>query len=234
VNNLEILEKAIGYDFKDKKLLIQALTHPSVCEKVDTRDFLGDYQRLEFLGDAVLQLVLSHKLYLMFPEFPEGRLTVTRTELVKRKTLAKLGKDLNLGSFLVLGHGAEKSGGRIRDSIISDAFEAIIGAIFLDGGYRAVKKCILSLFDKLIHESANSSSEVNPKGALQEILQAESQVPPEYSIVNIHGPEHDRTFECVVKHMGIELGRGSGKRKKEAETQAALVALQNIRKSKKL
>ena len=189
-------------------------------------------QRLEFLGDAVLQLVLTQKLYEKFPAFDEGALTKARAKLVNRRTLAEHARALGLGAHLILSRGEETSGGRERASALADTFESLLGAIFLDGGFDAAREFILREFAADFGTLAESSGIENPKGELQELLQSRSPNAPEYQTVSATGPDHDRVFECVVQHEGVELARGRGKSKKAAESDAALAALKKLRESR--
>ena len=189
-------------------------------------------QRLEFLGDAVLQLVLTRELYEKFPAFDEGPLTKARAKLVNRRTLAEHARALGLGTHLILSHGEEMHGGRERASALADAFEALLGAIFLDGGFDAAREFVLREFSAAFGKLSVPPTIENPKGELQELLQAArpkrrntmSSPPP--------GPDHDRVFECAVQHAGVELARGRGKSKKAAESDAALAALKKLREEK--
>jgi ribonuclease-3 len=217
----------LGYKFRDEDLLRVALTHPSVAH--ESGGAQPHNQRLEFLGDAVLQLVLTHELYEKFPTFDEGPLTKARAKLVNRRALAERALALDLGAHLILSHGEETHGGRERPSALADAFEALLGAIFLDGGFEAVSKFILSEFGTAFGELGELPGIENPKGELQELLQARSPKAPEYHVVSAVGPDHDRIFECTVEHEGVELARGSGKSKKAAESDAALTALKKLR-----
>lgn len=222
------LQQRLGYKFRNLALLRLALTHPSVAHEQGAP--LQTNQRLEFLGDSVLQLVLSHRLYEQFPAFGEGPLTKTRARLVNRRSLAVHGRALDLGPHLILGRGEELHGGRERPSALADAFEAVLGAIYLDGGVVAAVEFVHREFAP---EFAAPAAEVpqieNPKGELQELLQARSPHAPQYQMVSITGPDHDRVFECTVHHEGAELARGRGKSKKEAESDAALQALEKLR-----
>lgn len=226
---LSELQARLGYRFRDEQLLERALTHPSVAQ--DQRIGTEDNQRLEFLGDAVLQLVLAHELHDKFPSADEGLLTKARAQMVNRHTLAAQGRHLDLGSHLRLSRGEELTGGRNRASAQADAFEAVVGAIYLDAGYEPVRAVVLRLFRKAFGELHIIPNLNNPKGELQELLQALSNEPPTYLLQSTVGPDHDRRFECSVLHRGIELGRGLGRSKKEAESQAALVALQTVAKA---
>jgi ribonuclease III len=227
VSNLAELQNRLGYNFRDENLLRLALTHPSVAHEGGVAS--EHNQRLEFLGDAVLQLVLTQKLYEKFPAFDEGVLTKARAKLVNRSTLAEHARALGLGAHLILSRGEETSGGRERSGALADAFESLLGAIFLDGGFEAAKEFILRGFENDFSALAEISGIENPKGELQELLQSRSPNAPEYQTVSATGPDHDRVFECTVQHEGIELARGQGKSKKAAESEAALAALKKLR-----
>ena len=234
------LQTRLGYPFRDEGLLRLALTHPSVAHEHGAPASGGDEapqrpahnQRLEFLGDAVLQLVLTHELYDKFSAFDEGPLTKARAKLVNRRTLAEHARELGVGTHLILSRGEETSGGRERASALADAFEALLGAIFLDGGFAAAREFILREFSAAFGKLSVLPTIENPKGELQELLQARSPESPQYHVVSATGPDHDRVFECIVQHNGVELARGSGKSKKAAETDAALAALKKLREEK--
>lgn len=218
---------SLGYQFRDENLLRLALTHPSVAHESGTAT--AHNQRLEFLGDAVLGLVLTQKLYEEFPGFDEGPLTKARAKLVNRQALAGRARSLGLGEHLILSRGEESSGGRERSSALADAYEALLGAIFLDGGFEAARKFILKEFSGAFDELAAHPLIENPKGELQELLQSRSAKAPEYQTVQISGSDHEPLFECAVFHDGAELARGKGKSKKAAESAAALVALEALK-----
>lgn len=222
------LQSQLGYHFRDLELLRLALTHPSVAHEQGVP--IQHNQRLEFLGDAVLQLVLTRELYRNFPAFGEGPLTKARAKLVNRRSLAEKGRSLGLGNYLILSRGEEMHGGRDRPSTLADAFEAVLGAIFIDGGFDAASSFLSSLFQDALGELSVIPILENPKGELQELLQARSAEAPEYRVVSASGPDHDRVFECTVRHAGVELARGVGKSKKAAESEAALAALTRLRK----
>ncbi|HEU6447163.1 MAG TPA: ribonuclease III [Verrucomicrobiae bacterium] len=223
------LQQRLGYQFRDESLLRLALTHPSVAHEAGTE--IQHNQRLEFLGDAVLGLVLSRALYEKFPDVDEGPLTKSRAKLVNRNTLAERARVIGIGAHLILSRGEETSGGRERLSALADAFEALLGAIFLDGGFDAAREVILREFENDFASLTEISGIENPKGELQELLQAKSPNAPEYQILSATGPDHNRDFECAVLHEGVELGRGRGKSKKAAESDAAMAALQKLRKT---
>ena len=227
MTTLAALQERLGYQFRDEGLLRLALTHPSVAHEAP--GCVQHNQRLEFLGDAVLSLVLTRELYDRFPTLGEGPLTKARAHLVNRRALANEARRLALGEHLVLSHGEESTGGRQRLSALADAYEALIGALFIDGGFDAVREFILRRFLDGFGALTEIPYLENPKGDLQERLQAESSEAPQYELTSVSGPDHDRVFECAVHHAGVELGRGEGKSKKEAESAAALAALKTLR-----
>ena len=227
MSDLAAFQVRLGYKFRDEDLLRLALTHPSVAHEANTAT--AHNQRLEFLGDAVLQLALTRELYEKFPEFDEGPLTKARAKLVNRRTLAEHARALGLGAYLILGHGEAKHGGRERPSALADALEALLGAIFLDGGFDAAREFILREFSPAFGKLSVLPTIENPKGELQELLQERTPLAPEYKTVSATGPDHDRVFECIVLHDGVELAHGSGKSKKAAESDAALAALKRLR-----
>lgn len=217
------LEKRLGYKFRNSLLLAEALTHPSL--RHETRQHHFDNQRLEFLGDAVLQLVITEYLYAFFSREAEGRLTKLRSRLVSRESLRKHAAALELGQHLMLGRGEEASGGRERDSTLADAFEALIGAIYLDSDLATVRRVVLTEMGPELALIAEDPVDINPKGHLQELLQAISPRSPIYEPISQTGPEHLKTFVVRVIWEGIELGQGVGRSKKYAETNAAIEAL---------
>jgi ribonuclease-3 len=224
---LDALQERLGYTFRDPELLRLALTHPSIAHEATAHT--PHNQRLEFLGDAVLGLVLTQELFEKFPALGEGPLTKARAQMVNGRTLAEEARRLGLGECLIVSRGEEASGGRQRLSALADAFEALLGAIFLDGGYGAASEFILRCFRDVFGELTEIPNLDNPKGELQELLQSKSSASPEYELTFVSGPDHDRVFECAVLHLGAELGRGQGKSKKEAESNAAVAALGRLR-----
>jgi ribonuclease-3 len=227
MSDLAQLQSRLGYTFSDAALLRLALTHPSVAHEAGSN--LQTNQRLEFLGDAVLQLILTRALYDKFPGYGEGPLTKGRATLVNRRMLADHARAIGIGEHLILSRGEEQMGGRHRPSAVADAFEALIGAIYLDGGLQAAQTFVLSEFAAYLLGLASLPVSANPKGELQEFLQSISSGPPEYRLAATSGPDHDRIFECTVHLDGVELARGSGKSKKEAEASAALAAFQILK-----
>jgi len=185
-------------------------------------------ERLEFLGDAVLGLVVAEKLYQDFPQFSEGEMTKLRTVLVRRETLARVARAIGLGDYLYLGKGEEASGGRRKPSNLAGALEAVIAAVFLDQGLPITRDFILRLFSEELERVVSRGVEVDYKSQLQELVQARQQPPPAYQVVEAVGPAHDRWFTVEVKIGDAVLGRGSGKSKKMAETEAACSALQRL------
>jgi len=227
----EELQGKLGYRFRDPQLLKLALTHPSVAHEQGASTQTN--QRLEFLGDAVLQLVLTRELYCKYPAYEEGPLTKARAKLVNRRTLAEYGRKVGIGKALIVSRGEELHGGRERPSALADAFEALLGAVFLDGGFDAASTVILQQFASAFGTLSVIPMLENPKGELQELLQARSTEAPSYRVVSTSGPDHDRVFECTVHHGGVELARGRGKSKKTAESAAAMAALARLREEQK-
>jgi ribonuclease III len=217
------LEERILYKFRNGLLLAEALTHPSIS--LERKNYPFDNQRLEFLGDSVIQLTVTEHLYRMFPDFGEGQLTKLRTRIVSRSALRDRALAIDLGACMMMGRGEEASGGRQRASTLADAFESLVGAIYLDGGFEAARTFILRQMDPVFAEIADQPEEINPKGYLQEILQAIEPSAPDYRILSSSGPEHSKVFICSVIWNSTELGRGCGSSKKEAQVAAAQAAL---------
>ena len=220
---MDSIEHKIGYKFRNSLLLAEALTHPSLAYETQRPHF--DNQRLEFLGDAVLQLVLTEHLYQQFPQFSEGHLTKLRSRLVSRDALEGYSNRFNLGDFLLMGKGEEASGGRKRASTLADAFESLVGAVYLDGNFEAAKAFILRYCREELEQIVEAPDEVNPKGQLQEILQSITPTSPQYQIVSEDGPDHCKVFVSEVLWEGHNLGQGTGNSKKAAEIAAAVTAL---------
>ncbi len=223
-STIEALEKRIGHAFTNRPLLEESLTHASLAKKRGLQ--LRSNQRLEFLGDAVLQLALSEVLYRLWPDADEGALSKARARLVSTAALADLARRLELGRFLRLDRGEEACGGRDRDSILADAFEALTGAVYLDGGMSACQIVMERLFRDDLIRLQSEPGESNPKGRLQELLQALNRQAPTYEVKDSSGPDHLRSFMVEVCWEGRILGWGSGRSKKEAETAAATSALE--------
>ena len=218
----EPLETVIGYRFKNPGLLKQALSHKSYASESGS----GVYnERLEFLGDSVLAAVVAHQLFAEYPDEPEGNLSKKKSLLVSRPSLAAWAEELSLGTHLYLGVGEETTGGRTRQSLLANALEALLGAMYLDGGYDAAAAFIRAWCAR----KHGSLLETDHKSRLQELLQKRFKSPPNYELASADGPDHDKTFAIVVRIASRELGRGSGKNKKEAEQNAALDALNRMK-----
>ena len=224
---MEALERLIGYRFRRHNLLREAATHASIRYEGLTHQ--PDNQRLEFLGDAVLQLLLSELLFHRFTRSDEGGLTKTRASLVSEKSLAAVAQSHRLGDHLILGKGEETSGGRYRDSTLADMVEAILGAVYLDAGLDAARSVLLHLLRQPLADLKQivTDADSNPKGQLQELVQARSMDRPVYSIISETGDVHSKQFHATVTWMGQVYGSGFGKTKKDAEIEAARATLNN-------
>lgn len=222
---LEMLEERIGYHFTDEALLKQALTHSSFTNEHKIRK-PPNYERLEFLGDAVLELVSSEFLFREKEEMSEGELTKTRASMVCEPALAFCAKDLELGQFILLGKGEESTGGRGRDSIVSDVMEAVIGAIYLDGGMEPAKAFINRF---ILSDLEDKQLFYDSKSNLQELIQGRLKKKFSYELVEESGPEHNKLFRVSVYMEEELLGTGEGRTKKAAEQQAAYKALLLLR-----
>ena len=216
-----VLCKRLAYEFKDPVLLETALTHRSANKK--------HYERMEFLGDAILNLIITDDLYHRFPDASEGKLSRLRATMVKGETLSKLAQSLELGDFLNLGSGELKSGGFRRKSILADVFESIIGAIYLDQGYDAAKSFVLKMFHERLNSADININLKDPKTRLQEFLQSKGQDLPVYEILTTHGKAHNQTFE-VACHVPLaeKITKGTGNSRRKAEQIAAEQMLQQL------
>lgn len=219
------LQRKINYTFKDEKLLKLALTHTSYANETKRGE---SNERIEFLGDAILELISSEYIYINYPKLSEGKMTKTRAYAVCEDSLAELANNFGFSDFLLVGKCEEKINGRYRNSILADSVEAVIGAIFLDGGLEEAKNFILFWIVKKVKEFLTKGSN-DYKTILQEKLQVHGDVKIEYKIINETGPEHDRLFTSEVFCNGKSLGKGNGKSKKEAEMEAAKEALNLMR-----
>lgn len=222
---MENLQERIGYHFKNTALLKRALTHSSYMneQKINKN---GDYERLEFLGDAVLELVSSEFLFHEHPEVPEGELTKMRASMVCEPSLAFCARDIELGNFILLGKGEENTGGRERDSIISDVMEAVTGAIYLDGGMEPAKAFIHRF---ILSDLEDKQLFYDSKSNLQELIQGKLKKEFQYELLEESGPEHNKLFKVAVRMEDEVLGEGEGRTKKAAEQQAAYKALLLLR-----
>ncbi len=213
-------EQRIGYRFKDKKILTEALSHSSFANEARRHS----NERLEFLGDSVLQIVIADHLFRYFKHLPEGDLTKIRASLVCEKALFEFAQQIDLGSYILLGKGEENTGGRNRPSIVSDAFEAVIAAIYLDGGIAEARNFILGFIPKELDRNSVKNLQ-DYKTVLQEIIQQNPEERVEYVLRSETGPDHDRVFSVDVVLNGSVIGSGEGHSKKQAEQQAAKEAL---------
>lgn len=216
------LEERLGYKFNNINLLKNALTHSSYANEV--RGGFSSNERLEFLGDSVLSIVVSDYIYRHYPNMPEGELTKLRASLVCEKSLCTFSRELELGNYLMLGKGEEKGGGRERDSILADAFEAVLAAIYLDGGMEPAKRHVMNF---VLRELQHTDDEVfkDYKTALQEIIQRNPEETVSYILTGESGPDHDKEFTVEVRLNSNVIGKGTGKNKKRAEQMAAKEAL---------
>ena len=223
------LERNLGVRFKDRRLLEQALVHPSYLNEVppDQRP-AGSYQRLEFLGDAVLGAAITLELYHKFPELEEGQLTKFRSTLVSGKTLARVATGLELGRHLKLGKGEEATGGRARESNLAAAFESLVGAIFLDRGFDKATRSVLMLMGVELGSLVDGGVLEDPKSRLQELAQRMVGEPPRYKLVESAGPDHAKSFTVEVLMDGRVMGSGTGNRKLDAEMEAAVQAIHKL------
>ncbi len=227
---LKVLSGMLGHKFNDIGLLSSALTHGSYAN--ENPDLVsGDNERLEFLGDAVLQLCISDRLIRKFPDYTEGQLSKTRASMVNDQSLAGLARQKMVGDFLLLGRGEENADGRNKDSILADAFEAIIGVIYIDGGYETAKSFIKQTFAPLIDRWLEQPVLRDYKSLLQELSQRRFKLMPRYQMLKAYGPDHDKTFEISVGIGDSIDTTGSGKSKKEAEQDAARKALHVLKKT---
>lgn len=219
---MKALEKNLGYSFKNQSLLLNALTHSSYAN--EARGGVTSNERLEFLGDSVLSIIVSDYLYKQFGNLPEGELTKLRASLVCEKSLCSFSRKLQLGQFLRLGKGEEKGGGRERDSILADAFEAVLAAIYLDSDLSVARGFVMEF---ILKELKHTDDEVfkDYKTALQEIIQRNPEEYVTYILTGESGPDHDKVFEVEVRLNSNVIGKGKGKSKKQAEQMAAKQAL---------
>jgi len=220
------LQQRLGYTFISEELLRKALTHKSFANE-QLREPAACNERQEFLGDAVLDLVMADFLYLHYPHLPEGELSRIRAELVSAVALAEVARRLQLGSYLLLGRGERRSGGQDKDNLLANALEAVLGAIFLDAGWEAARMVLVSLFEEAAIQVAGRESQ-DYKTRLQELAQAQYGYAPTYELTDVSGPDHQRQYAVVVFCDGKALGKGVGSSKKAAQQQAACLALENF------
>jgi ribonuclease-3 len=221
------LERRLGYRFRRPELLARAITHRSFAYERDAgADYAEHYERLEFLGDAVLGLVAAESLYLRHPEMPEGELTKLKSRLVSRPVLARFADELELGEELRLGVGEERSGGRRKASLLADAWEAVVGAVYLDGGLEAAARCVRRQLDAALEQRQEGPTDA--KTRLQEEVQARGWSLPAYALLEAAGPDHAKSFTVECRIRGERCGVGQGRSKKRAEQAAAAAALEGL------
>ncbi len=225
-SSLTELERLLPYGFKNKDLLDNALRHTSFVNE-QQQPGISDNERLEFLGDAVLNIIISHMLMVRFPELNEGDLSRTRSFLVNETRLAEIALTLELGRFIRLGKGEILSGGQTKKSILADAYEAVVAAVYLDGGFDCAFEMVSNHFADHFDDIAQSPRNTDYKSRLQEMVQATMKLAPEYRLVKESGPDHDKTFEVLLE-AGDLCASGTGKSKKAAEQQAARRALKQL------
>ena len=219
------LEAAIGYTFRNIQLLQNALTHSSYANERWHNSLLSN-ERLEFLGDSVLGMLVAEYLYKTFPDRPEGELTRMRADMVCEHTLATVANKIGLGTHLMLGHGEERLGGRSRESILADATESVIAACFLDGGLAAAEQFVKQYI--LVEVPVSRPNNMDYKTALQELVQQKKNQVLSYTLVGQSGPDHDKQFDVEVSLNGTVVGSGSGRSKKRAEQMAAKAAMEKL------
>jgi ribonuclease III len=222
------LQDVLAYRFSCQTLLEQALTHPSYHNEYGEG---GDYQRLEFLGDSILGMLLAEMLYARFPDSQEGELSRMRSQLVNQGALAGIAREHGLGKFIRLGRGESQTAGRDKDSILCDILESLIAVVYLDGGLDAARKVVMELFDELIDTPHELNASRDTKSELQEILSSRGMSPPEYRLADESGPPHDRRFRFFVLFDNQLIGEGEGRSKKVAQQAAAAVALKMLQEN---
>jgi len=228
LDSLDELQQALGIQFTDISLLRKSLVHRSFLNE-NPGDLIDSNERLEYLGDAVIGLVVAEKLYLDHPDFDEGRMTRLRSALVRREMLARVARSINLGNYLFLGKGEDSSGGRQKTANLSCAMEAVIAAVYIDRGYAETESMVMRLLADEWEKVLNKPAVIDYKSKLQELIQSKKQRIPSYHVTGMEGPDHIKTFSVEVRLGDTVLGSGSGKNKKEAEAEAAREALEKLR-----
>jgi len=224
---LSFLAEKLEIEFKNLELLDESLTHSSYVNERE-RDACRDNEALEFLGDAVLGMVVSHHLYSRFPSQPPGHYSALKAALVNRSALAQCARTISLGKYIRLGHGEELSNGRERESVLANALEAVIGAVFLDSGLAVARRFVLRLIAPCLDELAEQEVQRDSKSLLQTVTQERYKTLPTYQVVSETGPDHKRSFEIELKINGKVYGKGTGRSKKAAEQKAAKEALRKL------
>ncbi len=224
---LQALQRALKYQFQDETVLRDALVHRSYSPHLEERENHSN-ERMEFLGDSVLSLVVNEHLYRSYPQRSEGELTKMKSVIVSKQILAILAKRIDLGSFVLVSDNAQRAGVSEMDSVLADTLEAVFGAVFLDGGFEAARRCVLRVLPNNLSEIVLKEETINYKSLLQEYIQALHKVPPRYRVNATTGPDHDKEFEVEVVVQGNILATGQGKTKKLAEQVAAKHAYQKL------
>ncbi len=228
-SNLEDLEKSLNYSFSNKELLKTALTHSSYANE-NKMKIIENNERMEFLGDSIISLIVSQYLYKKYPNYPEGDLTKIRAMVVCESSLSYAAREINLGDYILLGKGEDITGGRDRDSILADTIESVAGAIYIDSDFKSINNILLRKFeDNIVYAAAKGNLFMDYKTELQELLQKEKKSEIDYKVYKEKGPDHNKVFFIKVLFNGNEIGKGKGKNKKEAEQMAAKDALAEMR-----
>ena len=225
--DLNTLQATLGINFRDSSLLVKSLVHRSYLNENQGIESDSN-ERLEYLGDAVLGFIVAEKLYRDFPDYDEGKMTRLRSILVRRETLARISRSINLGEYLFLGKGEDTSGGRNKSANLACALEAVIAAVYLDQGMVKTRKMIVKLLEEEWQKAIKKPASIDYKSRLQELIQSHEQRIPSYQVTGTSGPDHIKTFSVEVRLGDQVLGSGSGKSKKEAETEAAREALEKL------
>ena len=225
---IDLLERILDHRFHDRSLLIASLVHRSYYAGTETNTALQSNERMEFLGDSVLSLVVNDYLYQHYPDRSEGELTKMKSVVVSKQVLAHLAKKIDLGSFVLVSDNAQKAGVSEMHSVLSDTLEAVFGAVFIDGGFEAARRTILKVLPDNLGDVVYQADAINYKSLLQEYIQALHKVPPRYRVHSTTGPDHDKQFSVEVVVKGNILGQGNGKTKKHAEQEAAREAYRRL------
>jgi ribonuclease-3 len=225
---LALLESTLDYRFRDRALLTASLMHRSYYAGSETNGVARSNERMEFLGDSVLSLVVNDYLYHRYPDKSEGELTKMKSVVVSKQVLAHLAKKINLGAFVLVSDNAQRAGVSTMDSVLSDTLEAVFGAVFIDGGFEAARRSVLKVLPDNLNDVVYKEESINYKSLLQEYIQALHKVPPRYRVQSTTGPDHDKQFLVEVVVKGNTLGQGAGKTKKIAEQEAAREAYRRL------
>jgi ribonuclease III len=225
---LALLESTLNYRFRDRALLTASLMHRSYFAGSEGNGVGRSNERMEFLGDSVLSLVVNDYLYHRYPEKSEGELTKMKSVVVSKQVLAHLAKKINLGTFVLVSDNAQRAGVSTMDSVLSDTLEAVFGAVFIDGGFEAARRCVMKVLPDNLNDVVYKEESINYKSLLQEYIQALHKVPPRYRVQSTTGPDHDKEFVVEVVVKGNTLGHGAGKTKKIAEQEAAREAYRRL------